>query len=133
MTTLEAVSYIIHVISFGFVAKFFEGSTTVHPYNDTAYEPVELGASIFVEVNKNLWRATNEFNLSLKNPGFGDQAIWDGEHILMTVRFSVAVLCNSRFDTCLHKLEESSSWFPIDKIKFLWRYGYHSSKRMQEL
>jgi prenylcysteine oxidase/farnesylcysteine lyase len=114
------------------VAKFFKGSTTVHPYNNTAYEPEELGASIFVEVNKNLWRAVKEFDLSLKDPGFQDQAIWDGEQILLTVRFPVAVpTCNSRFITCLHKLGESSSWF--DKIKFLWRYGYHSSKRTQEL
>jgi prenylcysteine oxidase/farnesylcysteine lyase len=67
-----------------------EGSTTVHPYNNTAYEPVELGASIFVGVNKNLWRATNEFNLSFY--GFededGDMAIWDGEQILLTVCFT---------------------------------------------
>lgn len=61
----------------------------MHPYNNTAYEPVELGASIFVRVNKNMWRATKEFNFS--RYGFededGDMAIWDGEQILFTVRF----------------------------------------------
>jgi prenylcysteine oxidase/farnesylcysteine lyase len=46
---------------------------------------VELGASIFVEVNKNLWRAASDFNLSLTRPENGDQAIWDGEQILYTV------------------------------------------------
>jgi len=67
------------------LAYFFEGSMTVYPYNSTAYEPVELGASIFVEVNKNLWRAASEFNLSLYSPEGGDQAIWDGEQIVYTV------------------------------------------------
>ena len=44
---------------------------------------MELGASIFIDANKNLLRAANEFNLSLY--GFddedGDMAIWDGERI----------------------------------------------------
>jgi hypothetical protein len=89
-TMLEAVSYTVHVIPSGFVAKSPEGSTTVHPYNNTAYEPIELGASIFIDINKNLWRAANEFNLSLTVPEFGDEAIWDGEKMLFTVRFPVA-------------------------------------------
>jgi len=67
------------------LAYFFEGSITVHPYNNTAYKPVELGASIFVEVNKNLYRAASDFNLSLNTPEDEDQAIWDGEQILYTV------------------------------------------------
>jgi len=69
------------------LAEFLEGSTTVHPYNNTAYEPVELGAAIFTDANKNLWRAANEFNFSLNSPAYRDEAIWDGEHILHTVRF----------------------------------------------
>jgi prenylcysteine oxidase/farnesylcysteine lyase len=87
MTTSEAVSHLIHPVTPSFELEVLEGSTTVHPYNNTAYEPVELGASIFVRINKNLWRAANEFNLSLY--GFeeedGDMAIWDGEQILHTV------------------------------------------------
>jgi prenylcysteine oxidase/farnesylcysteine lyase len=63
----------------------------VHPYNNSAFEPVELGASIFVGANKNLWRAVSEFNLSFY--GFedesGDMAIWDGEQVLLTVWFLV--------------------------------------------
>jgi prenylcysteine oxidase/farnesylcysteine lyase len=48
---------------------------------------VELGASIFVDVNKNIKRAADEFNFS--SYGFsdedGDTAIWDGEQVLLTV------------------------------------------------
>lgn len=81
-TTLEAVSLIKASTSRRW-ADFLRGSITVHPHNNTEYEPVELGASIFVDANKNLLRAANEFNLSLY--GFddedGDMAIWDGERI----------------------------------------------------
>lgn len=52
---------------------------------------MELGASIFVQVNKNMNRAVDEFNLSIY--GFGDEdgatAIWDGEQVLLTVRSPV--------------------------------------------
>ena len=44
---------------------------------------MELGVSIFINSNKNLLRAANEFNLSLY--GFddedGDMALWDGERV----------------------------------------------------
>jgi len=87
MTTLEVVRRLIHSCNPSFELIVPQGSTTVHPYNNTAYEPVELGASIFVRINKNMWRATEEFNLS--RYGFededGDMAIWDGEQILFTV------------------------------------------------
>ena len=87
MTTLEAVSHIIYLCNRSFGLNVPQGSTTVYPYNNTAYEPVELGASIFVGVNKNLWRATKEFNLS--HYGFEDEdggiTIWDGEQVLFSV------------------------------------------------
>lgn len=86
MTTSEAVSRVIHPRpSFGLNVP--QGSTTVYPYNNTAYEPVELGASIFVGVNKNMWRASLEFNLSHYGfeDGNGGMAIWDGERVLITV------------------------------------------------
>jgi hypothetical protein len=89
MTTSEAVSCIIYPCNPSFGLNVPQGSTTVYPYNDSAYEPVELGASIFVGVNKNMWRATKEFNLS--HYGFEDEdgrlAIWDGEQILFSVWF----------------------------------------------
>ncbi|KAI0252652.1 FAD/NAD(P)-binding domain-containing protein [Lactifluus subvellereus] len=92
-------------------------STTVYPYNDTTYEPVELGASIFVDVNKNMQRAVGEFNLSLY--GFEDEdgamGIWDGEQFLYT-------------ETTTWPL---SSWF--NTVKFILRYGYSSPKRMRDL
>jgi len=93
-------------------------STTVYPYNNSAYEPVELGASIFVEVNKNLQRAVKEFNL--RTYGFEDEdgeemGIWDGEQFLYTVAGSGTW----------------SSW--LNKLKLLWRYGYHSPTKTQEL
>lgn len=57
------------------------------PYNDSSLDPVELGASIFVVANKNLWRATEEFNLTRKD--FDDDSaatgLWDGEELIFTV------------------------------------------------
>ncbi|KAI9512321.1 FAD/NAD(P)-binding domain-containing protein [Russula earlei] len=95
-------------------------STTVYPYNDTAYEPLELGAFIFVEANKNLQRAVNEFNLSLSrfDEEIDDIAIWDGENVLYTL--SATKSWGSRILSWLHS------------VKFLLRYGY-SSLRTQGL
>ncbi|KAG8723133.1 hypothetical protein FRC09_004588 [Ceratobasidium sp. 395] len=55
-------------------------TTTVYPYNDTSYAPIELGASIFTPQNKNMMRAVSELGLELvqfggATPGLG---IWDG-------------------------------------------------------
>ena len=64
------------------------GSTTVHPYNDPTLSPIELGASIFVKANKNLWRATDEFGLErLKYDGDDNEVmgIWDGQEFVLTV------------------------------------------------
>ncbi|KIJ35920.1 hypothetical protein M422DRAFT_232724 [Sphaerobolus stellatus SS14] len=44
-------------------------STVVFPHNSKAFQPVELGASIFVTANKNLIRAAQEFGLTLTAPG----------------------------------------------------------------
>lgn len=83
-------------------------STTVHAYGDPL-QPVELGASIFVEVNRNLVNAVKEFNLSTSSfssristdgPELG---IWDG------VRF--------RFT----EQSEDSTWWTGAKLA--WRYG----------
>ena len=82
-TSLEIHAYLIYLIG----SRFWSGSTVVYPYNNTAYEPVELGASIFVEINKNMWRATEEFGL--ERIGFGDDdnvmGIWDGKEFVLTV------------------------------------------------
>ncbi|CUA74616.1 hypothetical protein RSOLAG22IIIB_05623 [Rhizoctonia solani] len=56
-------------------------STTVYPYNDTTYAPIELGASIFTKSNRNLARAASEFGFDLVQfdgavPGTG---VWNGD------------------------------------------------------
>lgn len=59
----------------------------VYPHNSDSYEPVELGASIFVEANKHLFRAVQEFNLSLTSFGEddGELGIWDGSRFQFRV------------------------------------------------
>lgn len=51
---------------------------------------MEIGASIFVDANKNMMRAAREFNLSLLH--FEDDAnvngVWDGERFIVYVRLS---------------------------------------------
>lgn len=63
------------------------GSIAVYPYNNKSYTPMELGASIFVSVNKNLWRATDEFNLTRYTfeEGDGSMGVWDGENLRYSV------------------------------------------------
>ncbi|EME40200.1 hypothetical protein DOTSEDRAFT_56451 [Dothistroma septosporum NZE10] len=87
-------------------------STIVSAYNDTSL-PVELGASIFVDINHILLEAAKEFNLSTsgfsgdayhadgsKVPG-AQLAIWDGEKIVLTA---------------------NGGWF--DLAKLFWKYGW---------
>lgn len=53
--------------------------------NDDDFEgPVECGASIFVDANKNLHKAARVFNLTLVEQGGeeGGMAIYDGEHFV---------------------------------------------------
>lgn len=61
----------------------------MQPYNDSRLAPIELGASIFVKANKNLWRASQEFGLNLTDfsgeDGDGSLGIWDGKEFLLTV------------------------------------------------
>lgn len=83
-------------------------STTVDVYN-RASEPVELGASIFVEVNKVLVQAVNEFNLSTssfrterKNIEGSALGVWNGQEFVITQ-------------------EASRTWW--NTAKLLWKYG----------
>ncbi|TFY73089.1 hypothetical protein EWM64_g10923, partial [Hericium alpestre] len=84
-------------------------STTVHPYDDLSYEPVELGASIFVKINKNLWRATEEFNLSRYDfeHDEGKTGFWDGEEFIFTQGGTRGIFGSV-----------------LDNLKIIWRYGY---------
>ncbi|KAG8873326.1 hypothetical protein FRB97_006832 [Tulasnella sp. 331] len=82
-------------------------STVVFPYYDEELPGQELGASIFVPVNKNLMRAVKEFNLTLvdlqdEDDDFG---LWDGQQFVVTYRGSL-----------------------MDKARMLWRYGFAPSR-----
>ncbi|KAI8939339.1 hypothetical protein NX059_003130 [Plenodomus lindquistii] len=82
-------------------------TTTVSPWDDPTLA-VELGGSIFVEVNQIMMAAAQRYNLSTASHDLAaqlalpDLGIWDGqEFVIMT------------------KAEDS--WW--DKAKLLWRYG----------
>ncbi len=65
------------------------GSIVVYPYDDPSYPAVELGASIFVDANRNMMRAVKEFNLTLapfrKGEDDSDMGIWDGSRFVLRV------------------------------------------------
>jgi len=65
------------------------GSTTVFPHDDPSFPPVELGASIYVQSNKNMVRAAEAFNLSTKpfDDEEGTFGVWDGEQVIVQVGF----------------------------------------------
>ena len=66
----------------------------MYPYNDTSLKPVELGASIFVDRNKNMVRATKEFDLEVKSFEVGKElGVWDGSQFLVTVRSLIRRPC----------------------------------------
>ncbi|KAJ3801137.1 Prenylcysteine lyase-domain-containing protein [Lentinula aff. detonsa] len=87
-------------------------SLTVYPHDNDTFEPVELGASIFIKANKNLWRATQEFNLTLRDFSEEDNnlGIWDGEQLLLNL---------------------GNSW--LGMLKIFWRYGILSPRRADSL
>ncbi|KAI1086347.1 prenylcysteine oxidase [Rostrohypoxylon terebratum] len=90
---------------------------TVDVYDDPL-NPVELGASIFVEVNHILYGASKEFNLPLKNPGADEDGllgIWDGTKFVY--------------------IQDSKSWGWWNIAKLLWKYGsapYYTHRLVQE-
>lgn len=83
-------------------------STTVHAYNES-HLPIELGASVFVQINKILADAVEAFNLSTSSfastsddiPGAG-LGIWDGKTFIFTA-------------------ENEGGWW--DKAKLFYKYG----------
>jgi prenylcysteine oxidase/farnesylcysteine lyase len=83
-------------------------STTVNVFDDPAY-PIELGASIFVQVNYNLVNASRDLGLNVHSadharPRESDDSIgiWDGSQFVFT-------------------LKNSYSWWNIGRL--FWRYG----------
>ncbi|KAJ3826223.1 Prenylcysteine lyase-domain-containing protein [Lentinula raphanica] len=88
-------------------------SLTIYPHDNDTFKPVELGASIFVKANRNLWRAVKEFNLTLQDYSDegNDLGIWDGEQLLLNL--------------------PGNRWW--DTLKVLWRYGVMSPRRSNSL
>lgn len=89
---------------------------TVNAYDDPKY-PVELGASIFIELNHIVYGAASRFNMSLVTPGPEEDehlVIWDG----------------TRFR---HESKDSQwDWWKLAKL--FWKYGqapYRAQKLMK--
>ncbi|KAG8740549.1 hypothetical protein FRC10_004165 [Ceratobasidium sp. 414] len=59
-------------------------STVVYPYGNTAYAPIELGAGIFTDHNKNMMRAVSEFGFQIVELGgvTAGLGVWDGKQFL---------------------------------------------------
>ncbi|SPO29591.1 related to Prenylcysteine oxidase precursor [Ustilago trichophora] len=79
-------------------------TAVVYPYDDETQSPIELGASIFADVNLNLRRAVKDFSLETGAPNglSGQMGIWDGQQFLFE--------------------GDQSSWWT--SAKFFLRYGY---------
>ncbi|KDN46629.1 hypothetical protein K437DRAFT_256136 [Tilletiaria anomala UBC 951] len=81
-------------------------ATVVHPYDDPEnYPAVELGASIFANVNRNMVRAAKRFNLPTSahlGEEHGATSVWDGQQFVF------------------ENLDDG--WW--NSAKMLWRYGY---------
>ncbi|CAH7671177.1 prenylcysteine oxidase [Phakopsora pachyrhizi] len=77
----------------------------IYPFEEPdRYPPIEAGASIFVKANRHLFKAVDQFNLtidSFDDPSLKELAIWDGTEFAFR--------------------ETGRSW--VDKIKLMWRYG----------
>lgn len=95
------------------------GSTTVYPYENRTLPAVELGASIFVKANRNLWRATDEFNLTRidfdESGGDGDTGVWDGEKLVLVIRGGGMF----------------TGW--LETAKLFWKYGWTSVLRTRTM
>ncbi|USP73414.1 Farnesylcysteine lyase [Curvularia clavata] len=82
-------------------------TTTVHPWNDKAVS-IELGGSIFVQINHIMVKAMNDFNLSINSEDVAaqlelpDLGVWNGREFV--------VVTNT-----------GDSWW--EGAKLLWRYG----------
>ncbi|KZT02930.1 uncharacterized protein LAESUDRAFT_762360 [Laetiporus sulphureus 93-53] len=88
-------------------------STVVYPYDSKELQPIELSTSVFVEANKNLWRAIGEFDIEKIDFGKDDNVmgLWDGSQILLTTG-------GKGFYT---------GW--LDTVKVAWRYGFSAHQR----
>jgi prenylcysteine oxidase/farnesylcysteine lyase len=91
-------------------------STTVHAYNDTTTNaPVELGASIFVQINHILYNATTNFNLTRIQLGENGDDGDDGEK-------KGPILGIFDGDIFVFTQQAGTSWWS-ELAKLWWRYG----------
>ena len=89
--------------------SYIGGRSTTVPAYDDPLQPVELGASIFVQANKILQDAVKAFELSTGDdenspprPNTAELGIWNGKEFIVTA-------------------QAMDSWW--DTAKLLWRYG----------
>jgi len=91
-------------------------STTVNAYDNSSY-PVELGASIFVEVNTILKNSTDRFGLKPRDSETEDieiLGIWNGKEFVYT--------------------QKGDSWWNLAKL--FWKYGlapYRTQRLMKSV
>lgn len=109
---LALAYYLQKYTNHGFNITIFEKSdriggrtTTVHAYNDSRY-PFELGGSVYVNANKIIVKAVEDFglpgrNIKDKNNTAADRVgFWDGENVFFSIK---------------------SSWWSTAKV--FWRFG----------
>ncbi|KAK4184290.1 putative prenylcysteine oxidase [Podospora australis] len=90
-------------------------SLTINAYDDPL-QPIELGASIFIEKNHILYSALQEFNLSKRIPDEDSDptlGIWDGDKFVFTIN------------------ENYSFWW--NALKVVLKYGIFAPRRTQKL
>ncbi|KAL2134911.1 hypothetical protein VTI74DRAFT_10403 [Chaetomium olivicolor] len=90
-------------------------SLTVNAFNDPT-QRVELGASIFVQVNHILFASFAEFGLSPRTPGSDTEpvmGIWNGDRFVFTVD------------------QRLPDWW--NKLKVILKYGFMAPKRTEDL
>lgn len=78
-------------------------------------EPVELGASIFIEANKILWEASQEFNLDLKDPSSDADrltVIWDGDKFVY------------------ESASNLSWWWDVAKLLFKYKWSVYNAQKL---
>ncbi|OSC98852.1 FAD/NAD(P)-binding domain-containing protein [Trametes coccinea BRFM310] len=92
-------------------------STVVQPYGMPELDPIELGGTVFVEANKNLWRATDEFGFErVPYDNASDTVgIWDGREFALTIG--------------------GPSWYSdiLTKAKVIFKYGIQAPLRTQKI
>ncbi|KAJ2987832.1 hypothetical protein NUW58_g4293 [Xylaria curta] len=106
----------INITVFEKTSRIGGRTLTVNVYDDPT-EPVELGASIFVDVNYILANATRDFGLTTKDPGCDERGllgIWNGDSFVYT--------------------QDSNSWDWVNLARLFWKYGtapYHTYRLVQ--